>query len=224
MTTCCSATRSAPVRHGTALQPFDHPCGPTPQPFRVDRCLYLHMATLNTRLAHDVNRAFPEFVATHQNAVFSMARGLARNHHDAEDIAQEAFVRAYRSLQKWDADRIKELHAKAWMAQIVLNLVRNAARSKSRRPATSVLDLAPPTPSDAPGPDEETVSEAELIEWRARLADLPSPEATAVVLRHVYGLSYREIAEVSNSPEGTAKARVHRGVDKLRTIMEAANV
>ena len=183
------------------------------------------MASLNSRLANDVNRAFPEFVATHQDAVFSMARGLARNHHDAEDIAQEAFVRAYRSLQKWDADRIKELRARAWLAQIVLNLVRNAARSRSRRPATSALDLAPPTPSQVPGPDEETQSKAELVEWRKRLAGLSAPEATAVVLRHVYGLSYREIAEVSDSPEGTAKARVHRGVDKLRIIMEeTANV
>lgn len=194
------------------------------QPLSTAWCLYLHMATLTTQLAKDLDKAFPAFVASHQDAVFSTARGLATNHHDAEDIAQEAFVRAYRALQTWEPERIRELHARAWLAQIVVNLCRNAARTKSRRPATRPLDSAPAVVSESAGPESLFESYAALSEWRSRLAVIPAAEATAVVLRHIYELSYREISEVTGVPQGTAKARVHRGIEKLRELTEEQDV
>lgn len=181
------------------------------------------MATLETRLAADLKAAFPDFVREHQHAVYSTALGLARNHHDAEDIAQEAFVRAYRAMADWDAARIGELRSRAWLAQITVNLCRNEARRRSRRLSTTELPDGAEAPGSGPGPEEVTEAVDGLGAWRQRLSNLAPGEAAAVVLRHVWGLKYGEIAESMGVAEGTAKARVHRGLEKLRTMVEEVN-
>lgn len=183
--------------------------------------LYRAMAAdLNSRLAADLDGAFADFVRAHQDGVYATALGLTRRHHDAEEVAQETFVRAYRALQGWDTGRIRELRARPWLAAIALNQVRNRARTARRRPATSSLEVAP---DPAAGPDPADVAErlGEAGVWAQRLAALPAAQADAVVLRHVWGLPYAELADALDVPPGTAKARVHRGLAALREMVEA---
>lgn len=179
------------------------------------------MATrLEARLANDLNGVFPDMVRAHQDRLFSAVLAMVRHRQDAEDVTQDTLVRAYRALSTYDAERIAAMQLRPWLATIALNVVRNRARTAGRRPRT----VAPPPGFDATdtdsGPEEELVWSVEADVWRERLAELSVAQRKAVVLRHVWGLPYKEIAETMNMPEGTARAHVHRGLAALRTTIE----
>ncbi len=167
------------------------------------------MDELCRRLATDLDGAFPDLVACLQTRLYS---GLRRLHGDAaEDLTQEAFIRAYRALQGYEPDRIRRLRLTGWMWAIALNLGRNHARDRARRPV--------PVPFE----DRHGVDDPEPVDtaaWDRRLGALPAPQRRAVVLRHVAGLSYAEIADATGRPEGTVKADVHRGLARLRRLIE----
>jgi len=172
------------------------------------------VALVNNDLAVDLNRAFPELVRQMQDGIYSGVRRLVPSSADAEDITQETFVRVYRALSDYPADRIRELNLSGWVWTIALNLSRNAARTRSRRPRTVELDR------DAffagPGPEAEAITADQNRQWSRRLGGLPAAQRDAVVLRHVVGLPYADIAVATGRAEGTVKADVHRGIAKLR--------
>jgi len=160
-------------------------------------------------LATNLDEAFPELVRVMQTEVFS---GLRRIHgHEAEDLTQETFIRAYRALAGYDPQRIRTMRLRGWVWTIALNLGRNALRDRARRPVPVETDdrygVHDPEPPDSAA-------------WDRRLATLTVHQRRAVVLRHVVDLPYGEIAEALGRPEGTVKADVHRGLERLRTIME----
>jgi len=80
------------------------------------------------RLATDVDEAFPELVGAHQDLVFGVALRVVGNGATAQDVAQEAFVRAYRALKRYPPGRIRDLHVRPWLARIALNAARNNLR------------------------------------------------------------------------------------------------
>ncbi len=170
----------------------------------------LMMDDLCDRLADDLDRAFPDLVLALQDPLYS---GLRRMHGpDAEDLAQETFIRAYRALQGYDAERVRTLQLRGWIWTIALNLGRNAFRDRARRPTPAALE------DRHPCHDPEPVDAAA---WDRRLSALSPAQRRAVILRHVVGLSVTETALALDKPEGTVKADVHRGLAKLRSIMEA---
>lgn len=171
------------------------------------------------RLAEDLDGAFPEFLAHHQDLVYGIAVRSTRHAADAEELAQDAFVRAYRALVGYDAIRLRELRPRGWLAAITANLARNRARR--RRPSTTALDdLAEVRADERPGPEAVSERRETARAWQARLAALPPRYRRAVELRHVSGLSYPELAEALDRPLGTVKSDVHRGVRLLREAME----
>ena len=168
------------------------------------------MNDLCARLARDLDAAFLDLVAEMQHDLYS---GLRRLHpNDAEDLTQETFIRAYRALSEYEPGRIRRLEIRGWMWTIALNLGRNHARDRARRPTP--VELEDRFGSTDPEPVDSTA-------WDRRLAKLSPRRRRAVVLRHVVGLSYSEIAEVLGTVEGTVKADVHRALVRLRQIMEA---
>jgi len=173
-----------------------------------------------TALARDVLSAFPTMVAHHEDLVFGVARRWAREPADAEDLAQEAFLRAYRALAGYPPERITALHLRGWLARITLNLAHNLARG--RPPATDPLDTAlERDESREAGPEGVTERREGARTWRRLLASLPDAQRAAVELRHVEGLSYPELAEALQRPVGTVKSDVHRGIERLRKAYEA---
>jgi len=170
---------------------------------------------LTDRLAVDLDGAFEQFVRDHQNAVYAAALRLTACRADAEDVAQDAFVQAYRALSEWDGPRIRALAVKPWLARITLNVVRNRARTTSRRPHTTPLDGVPAAAvvDRQPGADHRVGDVDEVVAQVAALA--PSYRAP-VVLRHAYGLSYEEVADVLGRPVGTVKAQVSRAIQQLK--------
>lgn len=175
--------------------------------------------------AAERERSFEMLVNEYQSLVYSFALRLSGRREDAEEIAQDTFVRAYRALSDYDDDRIRALRARPWLLQIALNVFRN--RVRGRRLATQPLDddrddaPALQVESDARERPEEVVESSERQrELAAHLAALPVHFRVAVVLRHVEGLGYGEIAAILGQPVGTVKAHVHRGSRQLRAALE----
>ena len=173
---------------------------------------------LKRKLAGDLERHFPELVTEMQGVVYNGARRWLRGRQDAEDVTQEAFVRAYLALQGYSPERIAELRLRPWLFTITLNLCRNHARTRSRRPRQTVLESSPEVPSGAEV-EREAVAAVGVDEWRERLSRLARRQREAVVLRHVVDLSYDEIGEVLGCPAGTARSDVSRGLARLRTML-----
>ena len=179
-------------------------------------------------LAEDVDGSFEALVLAHQDRLYSIALRVLGDPSDAEEAAQDAFVRAYRALSGYDPARIRELRLRPWLATIVLNLCRSRL---TRRPANArrSVSLDGPLPGDleprtdeAHGPVATSAARAAAADWAELLLTLPPAYRSAVVLRHVDGLSYPELATALDRPEGTVKAQVHRGLALLRTAFEAA--
>ncbi|MBV9543037.1 MAG: sigma-70 family RNA polymerase sigma factor, partial [Chloroflexi bacterium] len=173
------------------------------------------------RLAVDLDGAFPDLVRAYQDRLYGFALRLMNSPHDAEESIQDAFVRAYRALERYPVDRRRSLQVRPWLYRITLNVVRN----RVRRPRIVTTDVDGPIgQSLAANRSEEPEEVVERAERRHRLAraisHLPERYATAVVLRHVQGLSYAEAAEVLEQPVGTTKSDVHRGVRMLREVLE----
>jgi RNA polymerase sigma-70 factor, ECF subfamily len=177
---------------------------------------------LAARLAVDLDAHFEELVRTFQDRLYGFALRLTSSPQDAEESAQDAFLRAYRALERYPEDQRRTLRLKAWLYRITLNVVRNRVRRPSF--ATVAVDghIADGLADDdwTEQPEEVAQSTERQRELAQMLAQLPSRYGTAVVLRHVQGLSYAEAAEVLEQPVGTTKSDVHRGLRMLREALE----
>ena len=179
---------------------------------------------LPARLARDLDGSFETLVVAHQRLVFGLALRVVGDRADAEEVAQDTFVRAYHALAGYEAERVAAMRLRPWLAQIALNLARN--RVRRRPPPHRPLEdgdgqpLAVAAPAAAE-PAELAERRVERDVWVGLLAGLPRGQREAVVLRHVEGLPYAEVAEVLGRPVGTVKTHVHRGVRQLRERLEA---
>jgi RNA polymerase sigma-70 factor (ECF subfamily) len=146
----------------------------------------------------------------HLRALYGTAYRMTRNAHDAEDLVQETFLRAYRGFDRFEPGT----NIRAWLFTILHRARTDAFRRAGRSPQTvEMIDEGPAVPA----PQEALASGAEDIE-RA-LAGLPEVFRMAVVLRDVEDLSYDEIAGVLGVPVGTVMSRIHRGRGLLRTAL-----
>jgi len=175
--------------------------------------------TLTAALAHDLDAAFEPLVQAHADRCYAIALRVLGDPHDAEEVAQDALVRAYRALAGYEAARIRELRLRPWLATIVVNLCRNRVR-RGRLQTTPLDDVVAdgrePAAPKREGPAAVAERGADRERLAALLAGLPDRYRVPVVLRHVDDLSYAELAEVLGRPEGTLKAQVHRGLAMLR--------
>jgi RNA polymerase sigma-70 factor, ECF subfamily len=178
---------------------------------------------LPDRLARDLDGSFEELVRGHERLVFGLALRVVGDRADAEEVAQDTFERAYHALAGYSAERVAAMRLRPWLARIALNLARNRLRRRPP-PARPLEDgdgqpLAVAAPAAAE-PAEVAERGQERDFWAGLLAGLPRPYREAVVLRHVEGLPYGEVAEVLGRPVGTVKTHVHRGVRQLRVMLE----
>lgn len=181
---------------------------------------------LAARLARDVDGAFPSLVADHQDRLYTIALRLLGDRRDAEEVAQDALVRAFRAMRGYPRERVEGLRLRPWLASITVNLARNRRRRHDDRQPPNQLepmldagfDLAADGRSAPATTADRRETKRELA--TALLALSPAVRA-AVVLRHVDGLSVAETAEALGRPEGTVKAQVFRGLRELRLALDA---
>ena len=157
--------------------------------------------------------AYEELVYAHQGIAFRTAYVIAGNAADAEDAAQDAFVKAWRAL-----GRFREgAPFRPWLLQIVANEARNRRRSAGRR-AHLALRAATEQPSGdaAPSPEASLLSAERRDALLAAVNELPEDQRTVIALRFFAGLSEHEVAEALSLPEGTVKSRSARALNRLR--------
>jgi RNA polymerase sigma-70 factor (ECF subfamily) len=159
-----------------------------------------------------VDRLFERMVHEHQDHVFAAGLALTGNRHDAEEVAQDTFLRAYKALLAYTPQRVRELKQRAWLNRIALNVVRNRVRGHKPR----VVELNGSEPDTGPGPEAQALRRANLDQLAVRVSGLPARYREAVVLRYVQELSYEEAADALGQPVGTVKSNVHRGLKLLR--------
>ena len=158
-------------------------------------------------------RAFDLLVKKYQHKIIGLISRYVHDHAEVQDVAQEAFIKAYRALGKFRA----ESAFYTWMYRIAINTAKNYLVSKGRRPPGSDLDIV----------------DAEIVDHSGRLADAETPEAamardqlqsaifeaiealpddlrTAITLRELDGLSYEDIAAIMQCPVGTVRSRIFR--------------
>ena len=151
-------------------------------------------------------------------SVFGTALRLTRSREEAEDLAQEAIVRAYDAFDRFDGTNFK-----AWILRIVTNLYINKYRQRQRGPQLGSLDeegALEPVSSDTELPDRLLFDEALGTEVEQALNSVPIDFRTAVILSDIEGLSYQEIADATDVPIGTVRSRLARGRSMLRRALE----
>ena len=158
------------------------------------------------------DRVFERLVRDHQDRIFALSLALTGNRHDAEEVAQDTFLRAYKALCTYPAERVRDLKAKPWLHRIAVNVVRNRVRGLRPR----LVELNGSEPDHRTGPEEDALRRAEIDELASRVAALPARYREALVLRHVQELTYEEVSEALGQPVGTVKSNVHRGLQMLR--------
>jgi RNA polymerase sigma-70 factor (ECF subfamily) len=179
--------------------------------------------TLPESLAADLDGCFEDLVSHFQDRLFAFAHRITGNREDAEEVAQDAFVRAYRALGSYPAARIRSLSLRAWLYQITLNVARNKVRRKRHR----VVSIGEPDPSGghaafevADDPETRPDSVLEKRQRRRTLAGLvaalPERYRSTLVLRYVEGLRLEEVAQILKQPLGTVKSNAHRAIVALR--------
>lgn len=158
---------------------------------------------------------FEAAALAHLAAAYNLARWMTRNDHDAEDVVQEAFLRAFRSF-----DGFRGGDARPWLLAIVRNTCINSLKRRLPKSSSVPLDeSANLLAADVPGPDERMLQAAnhELV-CRA-LDEMPEDFREVVILREMEGLSYKEVAKVTDSPIGTVMSRLARGRKLLRETL-----
>ncbi|THV24567.1 sigma-70 family RNA polymerase sigma factor [Glycomyces paridis] len=156
--------------------------------------------------------AMAAFVRRHQARVFGMALSVVGVPAVAEEVAQEAFVRAWRHAGNYDPRRAR---ASTWLLTITRNVAIDVLRVR-RELATEPVAMAELLM--APSNDGDRVDDADDV--TAALRELPKDQAVAVVLSVHFGLTAREIGERQHVPLGTAKTRIRTGLTRLRGILE----
>ena len=180
-------------------------------------------AMLAVALARDLDRAFEHLVIAYRTRIVTFVARMLHDDARAEDVAQDVFVRAYRALQTYPAERRASLRLRSWLYAIAHNLTRNAFRDAP--PPSDSLEYDDGTPrvglaDGQPGP-ESLMLRAEA--WESigdAIARLSAALRPAFVMRYVDDLSYEEIAESLDQPVGTVKASAHRGLLAVRAHLE----
>lgn len=176
--------------------------------------------TLIDRICSGDQSAFQELVERHKKKVYFLAYDVVGDHHDAEDISQEVFIKVFRSLKTFRRDA----KMSSWLYQITVNTSIDHLRRKSSKPLKSIDDLDKTNFQEKLAGSRNTASnpeqsaEAVIMQNRVSqaLQKVSPKERSVFVLRHYNELKTREIAEVLNVSQGTVKALLFRAIRKLR--------
>ncbi|MBS0275661.1 MAG: sigma-70 family RNA polymerase sigma factor [Proteobacteria bacterium] len=165
-------------------------------------------------------RRFETMALPHLDAAYSLACWLSRSQTDAEDIVQEAMLRAFRAF-----DGFRGGDVKPWLLAIVRNCWRNAGADVRRRAQTALLDDGDASlASDEPDPEASAMRTSESRRLDEAIALLPEEFREALLLREMEDMSYREIATITGVPIGTVMSRLARARAMLRETWMARNL
>jgi RNA polymerase sigma-70 factor, ECF subfamily len=166
---------------------------------------------------------FEQIVGDYEEYLSNLARRMMRNREDAEEVVQDALVRAHRAMSIMSPHERRELRLKSWLYTITLNVARNRLRRKT--PFSVSIDATEdperlfPRATSSPTPETlfERRVEMELVEDALR--HVPARLRPTAVLRFIEGRTHPEIAEIFSQPVGTVKSHVHRAALIMRRFL-----
>ncbi|SDN80397.1 RNA polymerase sigma factor SigW [Bacillus sp. OK048] len=163
--------------------------------------------------------AFAEIVEIYSNSIYQLGYRMLGNRHEAEDIAQEAFIRAYVNIKSFNQD----LKFSTWLFRIATNLCIDRIRKKkpdyyldAEVSGTEGLTMYSQLSSNSPLPETELESLELQDTVQKEILKLPEKYRSVIVLKYIEELSLNEISEILDMPLGTVKTRIHRGREALR--------
>ncbi|MCI0706854.1 MAG: RNA polymerase sigma factor [Ignavibacteriae bacterium] len=161
--------------------------------------------------SHD---AFRILVERHMKQAYNLAYGFLLDHDDAEDVAQESFVRAYQSLGSFRV----ESEFGTWLYRIVHNVALNRLRHEKTKSSRHV-SLDHPLADSASGDGNVAEGKEQQMHVERALHELPTLQRSVVILRHLEGLSTRQVSQILGCTEGTVKTHLHRGLKKMKKLL-----
>ena len=160
--------------------------------------------------------AFSELISRHQSVVFNIAYRMLGNRRDAEDAAQDAFIRSFLGLDTFDTGR----PFLPWIKQITINICLN--RIKKNHPTPSLDEGLPPPREPSPGPEAQTVYRERDTQILAAILSLSPRHRSVIELRHFQNLSYADISEALDRPLSDIKSDLFRArkilAEKLKDL------
>lgn len=177
-------------------------------------------------LATDLKHSYERLVSTYWHRLKAFVQRQLKNPQDAEDIVQEAFVRAYYALEGYPAQRILALKVRPWLYKITWSVYCNYTEHLKLQPSIP-LDTSEDSPlleikdDGHEQPEEVFESEERRRELIALVDTLPQRYREVVSLHYFEDLNYQEIADIFNQPAGTVRVSVHRGIGLLRKALAA---
>ncbi len=180
----------------------------------------LHMGVADERqliiAAQEGNHeAFRQLVERYMKQAYNISHGFLRNHEQAEDVAQEAFVRVYQGLPSFRGDA----EFSTWLYRIVTNMALNRVKKEKAHGARFALNEE--REHHTPYAAQETPENGELrTHIEKALHELPTLQRAVVLLRHIEGLSTKQVSGILACSEGTVKTHLFRGLKKMRTRLE----
>jgi RNA polymerase sigma-70 factor (ECF subfamily) len=165
----------------------------------------------------ELDRAFEELYRTHLRDVYSYSYYRVGNHHDAEDLTEQAFLQAYRHFERARRES-NGRPLRPWLIRIAHNLASNYHRDRARRPEANIEAIEPP--SHPHGTERVVEGREELREVMIHLDQLPEDRREALIMRFALGMSNREIARALGRTDGATKVLIHRAIKQLEELME----
>lgn len=172
-------------------------------------------ADLIARARQGDDEAWEDLMRLHQEGVFRLAYLLLGDADEADDVAQEAFLRAYRALDRFDLER----PLRPWLLSIAANLARNQRRSVGRYVA-ALQRFFHAEPPEGASIEERSAQRLEAVSLWQAVQRLNPSDQQIVYLRYFLEMSVEETAESIGVAEGTVKSRLHRALERLRTVIE----
>jgi RNA polymerase sigma-70 factor (ECF subfamily) len=217
-----SVTSNPNERTSHALEEGQNPSNPMLEPTDLEAV---------AKAAKGDHEAFRVLVERYQNRAYGLALRVMRDEEIARDVVQEAFLKAYRALDRFEG----RSSFYTWFYRVVMNLCLDAKRRQPagrqvewdeqramQAPSATGMDAIDPDRQRAAGPSGE-LERAQLRDaLRDAIDQLPDEARQTLVMREVDGLSYAEIAEALEIPKGTVMSRLHHARKRLRTLLEAS--
>ena len=167
------------------------------------------------RIKEGSHEAFRELVEMHMRQAYDLAYGFVNDHDDAEDVAQEAFVKVFHSIKSFR----EEAGFSTWLYRIVTNASLDRLKQRKRKTSRYVR-IDNPESMQAMTSTEATDSIDLTMHMERALHELPTLQRAVVILRHIDGLSTRTVSEILQCSEGTVKTHLHRGLKKMRSLLQ----
>jgi RNA polymerase sigma-70 factor (ECF subfamily) len=164
---------------------------------------------------------FEENVIPHLNAAYNLARWLTRNGQDAEDLVQEAYLRAFRSFDTFQGADSGD--GRAWLLTVVRNTCFTWLKKRGNQPALEFDEQMHSAADESPNAESILLNRADLGSLQGCLEALPAEFREAIVLRELEELSYKEISEIARVPVGTVMSRLARARKRLQQCLTGAS-